>query len=164
MFSRDHRYSVNHSTSSKVWALKIQGVKPSDQGEYQCQAATSTGVRTNSYWLYVRQPMVNILGSTVKHVSLGDSIIMTCELRDSALQPDYLSWYHNSELISNISGLTFRSTLTKRPPSSLPFSTTVTLISKLKIRATKLDHSGNYSCGSSNFSSEDIILFVSTGI
>ena len=57
MYSRDHRYSVIHSTSSKVLALKIQGLQPSDQGE--CQTPTSTGVRTNSYWPQVRQPMLN---------------------------------------------------------------------------------------------------------
>ena len=49
--------------------------------------------------------MVNIFGSTEKHVTPGERIIITFELRDSAVQQEYLSWYHNSELITNLSGV-----------------------------------------------------------
>ena len=45
------------------------------------QAATSTGVRTLTSWLWVHQPRAAILGSREKHVNLGDSVVIICELR-----------------------------------------------------------------------------------
>ena len=164
MYSRDHRYTVLHSVRTNVWTLEIRGVQGSEQGQYQCQAPTSAGVRTNSYSLMVRQPVVIILGSSEKHVSLGDSITMTCELRDSEVMPDHLSWYHNSEIIENPPGVLVTSTMNKSPAINVYDNNTKTLLSKLKIWKTKLKDSGNYSCASSSISSEDITLFVSAGM
>ena len=38
-------------------------------------------MRTLSLWLTVTSPRAAILGSRDKHVSLGDSLTITCELR-----------------------------------------------------------------------------------
>ena len=78
-----------------------------DQGEYQCQAATSTGVRTVEYWLQVHKPRAVILGSREKHVILGDSVTITCELRESVSEPEAVFWYHNHSII-NYLAISFR--------------------------------------------------------
>ena len=64
------------------------------------QAATRTGVRTLSLWLTVTSPRAAILGSRDKHVSLGDSLTITCELRRMEKRPDYVFWYHNNTMIN----------------------------------------------------------------
>ena len=64
------------------------------------QAATRTGVRTLSLWLRVTSPRAAILGSRDKHVSLGDSLTITCELRQMEEAPDFVFWYHNNTMIN----------------------------------------------------------------
>ena len=104
-YSRDSRYQVLHSPHRAVWTLQIRGVMARDQGEYQCQAATSTGVRTVEYWLQVHKPRAVILGSREKHVNLGDSITISCELRDSVSEPEAVFWYHNHSMINYLAGM-----------------------------------------------------------
>ena len=55
------------------------------------QAATSTGVRTLTSWLWVHQPRAAILGSREKHVNLGDSVVIICELRWPSVISPFLS-------------------------------------------------------------------------
>ena len=106
MFSRDSRYSVHHSPYRSVWTLQIRGVQPQDEGEYQCQAATSSGLRTISYWLVVHRPRAAILGSKEKHVTLRDSITLSYEIRDSVAQPEFVFWYRDNTVINHLPGIT----------------------------------------------------------
>ena len=92
-FTRDARFSMVHSPQGAEWTLRILRVEPQDQGGYQCQAATGSGVRTLSSWLWVHQPRAAILGSREKHVDLGDSVTLTCELRDNVGQPQFVFWW-----------------------------------------------------------------------
>ena len=42
----------------------------------------------------------SILGSREKHVKAGDSITLTCELRDNVGKPEFVFWYHNNTMIN----------------------------------------------------------------
>jgi hypothetical protein len=42
----------------------------------------------------------SILGSREKHVKAGDSIILTCELRENVGKPEFVFWYHNNTMIN----------------------------------------------------------------
>ena len=44
-FTTDRRFSLLHSPGGSEWTLQIQSVKHKDQGGYQCQAATASGIR-----------------------------------------------------------------------------------------------------------------------
>ena len=91
-FTADGRFSVLHGQDSSEWSLMITGVQSRDQGEYQCQAATTTGIRTLVTSLVVTQPRATILGSREKHVNLRDSVQISCELRDNVGAPEFVFW------------------------------------------------------------------------
>ena len=84
------------------------------QNHHRPQAATSTGVRTLTSWLWVHQPRAGddgaegddgdedvhqhraaILGSREKHVNLGDSVVIICELRCSIVT----NFVHDHQII-----------------------------------------------------------------
>ena len=81
-----------HGQDSSEWSLMITGVQSRDQGEYQCQAATTTGITSLVTRLLVTQPTAAILGSREKHVNLGDSVQISCQLTDSLGAPDFVFW------------------------------------------------------------------------
>ena len=56
------------------------------------QAATTTGIRTLVTRLAVTRPRATILGSREKHVQLGDSVTVSCELRDNVGTPEFVFW------------------------------------------------------------------------
>ena len=91
-FTTDKRFSLLHALGGAEWTLQIQAVKHEDQGGYQCQAATASGVRTLTSWLWVNKPSASILGSREKHVNIGNSVTITCELRDKVKEPEFIFW------------------------------------------------------------------------
>ena len=106
-----------------MWTLQIRGVQPRDQGEYQCQAATSTGVRTMEYWLQVHKPRSAILGSRENHVNLGDSNTISC-----VSEPEAVFWYHKDSMINYLPGMVVITSMIGPDPDSLwvaPPDTTV---------------------------------------
>ena len=162
-YSRDSRHSVLHSPKRSVWTLQIRGVQPRDQGEYQCQAATSTGVRTISYWLVVHRPRAVIMGSKEKHINVGDSVTISCELRDSASQPEFVFWYHNQIMINYLPGITVTTSMIGPDQDSLWMASPNTTVSRLSIRQTRLDQSGNLTCASPLAESDSVRLVIRTG-
>ena len=81
-----------HGQDSSEWSLMITGVESRDQGEYQCQAATTTGITSLVISLLVTQPRATILGSQEKHVNLGDSVQISCQLTDNTAAPYFVFW------------------------------------------------------------------------
>ena len=57
-------------------------------------------MRTLSLWLTVTHPRATILGSREKHVSLGDTSVITCEMREMAA-PEWVFWYHDDTMINH---------------------------------------------------------------
>ena len=91
-FTADGRFSVLHGHDSSEWSLMITGVQSRDQGEYQCQAATTTGITSLVTSLQVTQPRATILGYREKHVNLGDSVQISCQITDNTGAPDFVFW------------------------------------------------------------------------
>ena len=163
MYTRNSRYSVHHSRYRSVWTLQIRVVQLQDQGEYMCQAATSTGLRTISYWLVVHTPRAAILGSREKHVTLRDSITLSCELRDSVAQPEFVFWYHNHVMTNHLPGITVTTSVIGPDPDSLWVAQPNTTVSRLTISQTRHHHTGNYTCAPTLAMSDSVRLFVSQG-
>ena len=152
-----------HKPGGNEWTLQISGVQARDQGEYQCQAATTTGIRTISSWLRVTQPRASILGSREKHVNLGDSVTISCELRDSVGTPEFVFWYHNSTMVNFLPGVSVSTHLLGPDPDALWVAPPNTTVSTLLIFSTKPEHAGNYTCAPPHSSSDSVRLYVSSG-
>jgi len=129
-FTTDKRIDMIHSAEGSEWTLRIHRVVEDDQGGYQCQAATSSGVRTLSSWLWVHQPRAAILGSREKHVDLGDSITLACELRDNVGTPEFVFWYHNATMINFLPGITVITDIIGPDPTSLWVAAPNTTVSR----------------------------------
>lgn len=163
-FTADDRFTVLHLPGGNEWTLQISGVQARDQGEYQCQAATTTGIRTISSWLTVTQPRASILGSREKHVNLGHSVTISCELRDSVGTPEFVFWYHNSTMVNFLPGVSVSTHLLGPDPDALWVAPPNTMVSTLLITSTKPEHAGNYTCAPPHSSSDSVRLYVSSGI
>ena len=142
--------------SHAVLFLHIR-LQPEDQGAYQCQAPTLSGVRSVLYWLTVKKPSLTVTGETV--VSLGDRLELNCVLRDSLTNPPYISWHHNDTLLnrkdSNNNLNLISSTVLANPARTL---------SKLIIKETRLNHAGNYSCSTTSLNSVPLPIFILKGM
>ena len=163
-FTADDRFTVLHKPGGNEWTLQISGVQARDQGEYQCQAATTTGIRTISSWLRVTQPRASILGSREKHVNLGDSVTISCELRNSVGTPEFVFWYHNSTMVNFLPGVSVSTHLLGPDPDALWVAPPNTTVPTLQIISTKPEHAGNYTCAPPHSSSDSVRLYVSSGI
>ena len=49
---------------------------------------------SGQYWLQVHKPRRE------KHVNLGDSVVISCELRESVSEPEAVFWYHNHSMVA----------------------------------------------------------------
>jgi len=160
-FTTDRRFSLLHSQGGSEWTLQIKSVNHKDQGGYQCQAATTSGVRTLTSWLWVNKPSVSILGSREKHVNIGNSVTITCQLMNNVKEPEYVFWYHNDSMINYQPGVTVQTSIAEPDPDSLWVAPPNTTVSKLTIANTQPKHAGNYTCAPSNSDSDSIRLSLS---
>ena len=127
------------------------------------QAATGSGVKTLTSWLWVNKPSASILGSREKHVTLGDSVTISCELRDTVVAPQYVFWYHNNNMINFQPGVTVVTVVLGQDSDSLWVAPPNTTVSRLTIARTELADSGNYTCAPNLATADTVKLFVSTG-
>ena len=163
-FSTDNRFSVVHRRGSNDWSLQIVSVQPRDEGEYQCQVATVTGVRTLSAHLSVARPHASILGSRDKHVEQGGRVTLTCELRDSPARPEFVFWFLNNTMVNFLGpGTSVHTSVVNKDTVSLWVPEPNTTVSNLFIHKVESKHQGNYTCAPSNSKPDSIRLFVSKG-
>lgn len=131
--------------------------------EILLQASTSSGVKTLTSWLWVNKPSASILGSREKHVNLGDSVTITCELRDTVVSPQYVFWYHNNTMVNYKPGVTVTTTVTEEDKDALWVAPPNTTVVKLTIANTKMEDAGNYTCAPENMVQDNIRLSISQG-
>ena len=162
-FTTDRRLSLLHSDGGDEWTLQISAVNIKDQGGYQCQAATHTGVKTLSSWLWVNKPSASILGSREKHVNIGHSVTITCQLSNSVTEPEFVFWYHNNHMINYKEGVTVTTSVEHPDKNSLWVAPPNTTVSKITIQQTSQEHAGNYTCKPSNAQSDSVRLSLSKG-
>jgi len=162
-FTADDRFSVLHGQDSSEWSLRITGVQTRDGGEYQCQAATTTGIRTLVTRLTVSQPRATVLGSREKHVNLGDRVTISCELRDNVGAPEFVFWYHNNTMINFLAGITVTTGQVggaEAGRDELWVPAPNTTVSTLVIHQTRQTHAGNYTCAPPHATSDTVRLYV----
>ncbi|XP_050687827.1 neurotrimin-like isoform X2 [Eriocheir sinensis] len=154
-YTNDARFSVLHPEETEDWTLQVKYTTRRDNGTYECQLSTGTGVISQFVNLYVVVPQAYILGSKDYHVQLGSTIKLTCVIKQSPTPPQYVFWYHNDHMINYD---------TRRGGINVTTDTGPTkTVSNLVITDARHQDSGNYTCSASNTQGASSNVFVSHG-
>ncbi|XP_046387494.1 roundabout homolog 2-like isoform X2 [Ischnura elegans] len=151
-YTNDERFQVLHAEGSDDWTLQIKYVQKRDNGTYECQVSTGTGIMSHFVNLHIVVPEAFILGSGEHHVDVGSAISLVCIIEKSPSPPQYVFWYHNDRMINydtSRGGITVE---TEPGPKTH---------SRLTIRDASDFDSGNYTCSASNTEPASIFVFVS---
>ncbi|XP_071440426.1 uncharacterized protein [Hetaerina americana] len=151
-YTNDERFQVLHAEGSDDWTLQIKYVQKRDNGTYECQVSTGTGIMSHFVNLHIVVPEAFILGSGEHHVDVGSAISLVCIIEKSPAPPQYVFWYHNDRMINydtSRGGITVE---TEPGPKTH---------SRLTIRDASDGDSGNYTCSASNTEPASIFVFVS---
>ncbi|XP_077294947.1 neurotrimin-like [Arctopsyche grandis] len=153
-YTNDERFQILHGESSDDWTLQIKYVQKRDNGTYECQISTGTGLISHYVNLNIVIPEALILGSGEHHVDTGSVISLVCIIEKSPTPPQYVFWYHNERMI-NYDTARGGITVETEPGTKTQ--------SRLTIRGARDTDSGNYTCSASNTEPASIFVFVTEG-
>ncbi|KAK8731622.1 hypothetical protein OTU49_007391 [Cherax quadricarinatus] len=154
-YTNDERFSVLHPEESDDWTLQIKYTTRRDNGTYECQLSTGTGVISQFVNLHVVVPQAFILGNKDYHVQLGSTIKLVCVIKQSPTPPQYVFWYHNDHMINYDTQRGGINVSTETGPKKTH--------SHLVITDARYQDSGNYTCSASNTQPAFSNVFVSHG-
>lgn len=153
-YTNDERFQIMHSEGSEDWVLKIRYVQKRDNGTYECQVSTGTGLISHFVNLQIVVPEAFIQGTAERHVDVGSIISLVCIIQKSPTPPQYVFWYHNDRMIN------YDTSRNGISVETLPGAQTQ---SRLTIRDTNDSDTGNYTCSASNTEPASIYVFVEEG-
>ncbi|KAF2368237.1 Immunoglobulin V-set domain [Trinorchestia longiramus] len=153
-YTTDERFSVLHPDESDDWTLQIKYTTNRDNGTYECQLSTGTGVISQFVNLEVVVPKAVILGSKDYHVQLGSTIRLVCIIEESPTPPQYVFWYHDDGMINYD---------TRRGGINVSTETGQKTSSRLTILDAHYNDTGNYTCSASNTQPASTSVYVSHG-
>nr|XP_022903716.1 zwei Ig domain protein zig-8-like [Onthophagus taurus] len=135
-YSSDYRFFTRIGRNGKDWCLHIRYVDQDDEGLYECQV-TSHPPASIFVDLQLVEARAEILGGPDKIIKTGSSLRLSCILRRSTEQPEYIFWYHGQTMINFdlIGGAAIRHGRQD---------------SELYIPKAESIHAGNYTCMPSN--------------
>ncbi|XP_021967484.1 opioid-binding protein/cell adhesion molecule homolog [Folsomia candida] len=152
IYTSDERFQVLHSDGSDEWTLQVKFVQKRDNGTYECQVSTGTGVASYNVHLVVAVPEAFILGNGEYHVEQGSTINLVCIIEKSPKPPSFVFWYHNERMINF--GASQELSIHTEPGTGKTHS-------RLIIRGAQLKDSGNFTCQPANAESASIQVYVS---
>ncbi|XP_037804564.1 zwei Ig domain protein zig-8-like [Penaeus monodon] len=155
LYTPDRRFSVLHVAGSQDWTLHIKYVSVKDNGTYECQVSTGTGIISLFVNLAVVTPEAHIPGHGQYHVNRGSPITLVCAIENVPTPPQYVFWYHNGRLLNYLPDQPDLTIETSREPSAA--------VSRLEVRRARDDHSGNYTCSAPNTLAASTMVFVTEG-
>lgn len=153
-YTNDERFQVLHSETTEEWTLQIKYVQKRDNGTYECQVSTGTGILSSFVNLHVVVPEAFILGNGEYHVDKGSTISLVCIIEKSPAPPQYVFWYHNEMMINYDTSRGGIAVQTEPGPKTH---------SRLVIRDARYTDSGNYTCMAANAEPASVYVFVSEG-
>ncbi|KAF2358102.1 Immunoglobulin I-set [Trinorchestia longiramus] len=178
LYTADPRFSVLHEPGTQDWTLHIKYATPRDNGTYECQVSTGTGIISLFVNLRVVTPEAHIPGRGQYHVNKGSPIILTCVISKSPTPPHYVFWYHNGELLNFLRDRPdFTITLEPKMPlvelidggiddglvPATDDGTGVASVSRLQMKLAEDRHSGNYTCAAPKTKPASTLVFVTEG-
>jgi len=152
-YTSDQRFRAIHQVLSQDYLLEISPVKASDGGLYECQIST-TPIMSHYVYLFVTDPQTTILGGPALYFSEGDTINITCLVKDSPEPPNSMHWYHGDKIISYSSPRGGISQITEKGDTTASF---------LIIQGATSGDSGEYTCSPSNGNKAYTTLHVIQG-
>ncbi|XP_042885481.1 zwei Ig domain protein zig-8-like [Penaeus japonicus] len=155
LYTPDRRFSVLHVAGSQDWTLHIKYVGVKDNGTYECQVSTGTGIISLFVNLAVVTPEAHIPGHGQYHVNRGSPITLVCAVENVPTPPQYVFWYHNGRLLNYLPDQPGVTIDTAREPNSA--------VSTLEVQSARDYHSGNYTCTASNTIAASTMVFVTEG-
>ncbi|XP_069992813.1 opioid-binding protein/cell adhesion molecule [Penaeus vannamei] len=150
-YTSDLRFNVLHTEGSDDWTLQLKYVENKDNGTYECQMYTGTGVLSQFVNLHVNTPRAVVLGPQELHVQEGDTITLVCVIQQS--KPPFVFWYHGDQMV-NYDGSRNRLNVITQVEGSRTNS-------RLTITDARYTDSGNYSCLPPNVKPAYVLVFVS---
>ncbi|GLV43517.1 defective proboscis extension response 12 [Carabus blaptoides fortunei] len=153
-YTNDERFQILHPEGSDDWTLQIKYVQKRDDGTYECQLSTGTGLISHFVNLQIVVPEASIQGSTERHVDIGSIINLLCIITKSPTPPQYVFWFHNSRMINYDMSRGGINVETQPGPQTQ---------SQLTIQDAHDGDSGNYTCTASNTESASVYVFVQEG-
>ncbi|XP_045611715.1 zwei Ig domain protein zig-8 [Procambarus clarkii] len=158
LYTNDRRFSVLHVAGTQDWTLHIKYVEVKDNGTYECQVSTGTGIISLFVNLEVVTPEAHIPGHGQYHVNRGSPITLTCIIDKSPTPPQYVLWYHNDQLLNYVRD---------RPEVAINMELRgkggSTPVSRLEVNTASDQHSGNYTCTAPNTRPASTMVFVTEG-
>ncbi|XP_054278341.1 uncharacterized protein LOC128997052 [Macrosteles quadrilineatus] len=151
-YTNDERFQVIHNENTEDWDLQIKFVQKRDNGTYECQVATSSGIISHYYNLHVVVPAAFILGSGDYHIGEGSTISLVCIIENSPTPPQYVFWYHNDKMVNYDSARGGVTVSTEPGPKTH---------SRLIVNKATPADTGNYTCRAPNTEPDTIHVFVS---
>ncbi|CRK99294.1 CLUMA_CG012607, isoform A [Clunio marinus] len=168
-FTADNRFKVNHENSidSTDWSLLITDVTMADQGLYECQINTEPKMKMNinlivkefSELMEMDSPFSGAMieGKNINILKKGSTITLTCKVMENGIEGNSantrrIEWMKNGKLVkmkTRHGGVTIDTVWHNKSGTS-----------KLILGELEDEDSGNYSCSSNGFESEQVLLHV----
>ncbi|CAL4149298.1 unnamed protein product [Meganyctiphanes norvegica] len=142
LYTFDQRFSVQHSDGTQDWTLQIKYVTEKDNGTYECQVSTASGIISLFVKLDVVTPEARILGQGQYHVNHGSPIRLTCIITKSPIPPQFINWYFNGIQLNYDPSRPEVKITTELPSSRGGISRSRLVVE----HAEENRHAGNYSC------------------
>ncbi|KAK7071805.1 hypothetical protein SK128_012685 [Halocaridina rubra] len=152
-YTSDQRFNILHTEGSDDWTLQLKYVHTRDNGTYECQMYTGTGVLSLYVNLHVNKPRAVILGRKDLHFREGDTITLVCVIQQS--KPSFVFWYQGENMV-NYEGDRDRIKVTTDVEGART-------VSRLTVQNARKSDSGNYSCIPPHVESAFVVVYVSEG-
>ncbi|XP_071542786.1 lachesin-like isoform X2 [Panulirus ornatus] len=153
-YTNDERFSITHRDGADDWTLSIKYLQARDNGTYECQISTGTGIVSQFVNLNVIVPEAFILGNSEYHVETGSPINLFCIIEQTPIPPHVVYWKHNRRQLNYD---------TKRGGVSVTIDHGTKTSSRLVISNAVTSDSGNYTCVAPNTQPAVVHVFVSQG-
>ncbi|XP_069994709.1 limbic system-associated membrane protein isoform X1 [Penaeus vannamei] len=153
-YTNDERFSITHRDGADDWTLSIRYLQARDNGTYECQISTGTGIVSQFVNLNVIVPEAFILGNSEYHVETGSPINLYCIIEQTPIPPHVVYWKHNDRLLNYD---------TERGGVSVTIEHGAKTSSRLVISGATTKDEGNYTCEAPKTLPAYVYVFVRKG-
>ncbi|XP_076033160.1 zwei Ig domain protein zig-8-like isoform X1 [Oratosquilla oratoria] len=164
-FTNDMRFSVLHTDGTIDWTLQLRKAQPSDNGTYECQMSTGSGVVSRFVEVMVAVPEARISttkgggsggvggSGAVARFHEGDTLTLSCVVKHTPSPTGVMVfWYHGSAML-NYGHSGGRHNITTKSEGMHAYS-------QLAITGVRPSDAGNYTCSSRNSRASTIVVSV----
>lgn len=91
---------INSPESPQIWTLKLNRMRASDSGLYECQLNTQPETLRRIFNVSVIEARIHIEpADNVTYLNVGSRLKLSCFVDSGPLKPQYMLWYRNNKII-----------------------------------------------------------------